>query len=611
MTDAPDLNNPATVAQLAATFRGAAMADAEYWFMHCAHIKLTEGGPPVVGVTPTEVQRAMFEHNRQCLAAGVPCKMLVYKSRRMGASTGAQGIIYHRLQKNGGLMAKLLANKDETAGEVSDIFKRMATKDRFPWPGVKGPAVVKDLAGSTTLASGSIYKDLSARGEEPGRGGDAQIANITEAPFYPLTGDPISGFLQSLKAAHTSASGLIIADFTPNGPSGWAFTMVMAAVEREAKGQQALSDWKLIFVPWWKGHDSFKPFANDAQRADFIETITPDEREEWENHDPDRRIITLEHMHWRRSMIANFLEGSVAKFRSEYPSSVREGFMQSARHCFNLREMQRAHEAARGCKPIKIGGMSLLDGNEKAVFIPDDNGVTKIWDDPCYGMSHIVIWDTMTGADQAGGGKEAKPDWHSIGVWRAEYTEKGVLYPPRRVAGHHSQLPIELAAAEAHALSIYYGGCLIVPEVNNSGLAGVKCLEFLGARIFQRKVANITLNNTESANGWMTTPTTRKTIVDFMEQAIRKRMLDVPEVEFWAECLNFVIDPKKGRPEALSGQHDDRVLEGCIALANMSSASVMEWPKRQRVSESQLRRNGGLVLPDGTRLESYNRDARR
>lgn len=610
MTDAPDLKDPATVAQLAATFRGAAMADAEIWARSCLVWKDAFGVEHVGLKNPSEVQLLMFEHDRQCKFAGVPCKLITYKSRRMGASTGAQGIVYHREQKTGGLTAKLMANTDKTSGEVSDIFKLMAKKDRFPWPGMKGPPVVQDVAGRTTLASGSVYVDLSARGVDPGRGGAAQIANLTECAHYSETDDPIGAFLPSVQAAMTSSVGLLIADSTPNGPQGWFYDMCMLALKREAEGKQTLNDWKLIFVPWWKGWDASKPFASEQEKKDFMATLNADEVEEYENHDPDRKVITPENLNWRRMIINDVLKGSVEKFREEYASSVREGFMRSARHCFNVRRMQAGYEAAKGCKTIKLGGMSLLDGNEKAVFVSDEMGATKIWEDPRYGLSYLVSWDTMTGADQASGGK-ANPDWHAIQVWRAEYSENGVVYVPRMVAEHCSRLPIEVAAAEAHGLSLYYGGALIFAEVNNSGLAGVKALEGLGASIFARKMANVTLNNTESANGWMTTEVTRKTIISFMAQAIRTGAIDVPSAEFWEECLSFVIDPKRGRPEAMRGQHDDRVLSGAIAISNMNAATMMEFQRRPKISESQLRRNGGRVLPDGTRLESYNRDARR
>ncbi len=381
--------------------------------------------------------------------------------------------------------------------------------------------------------------------------------------------------------------------------------MCLLALEREANKTQTLNDYKLIFVPWWKGKDATKAFASDAQRAEFMGSLKEDEVLEWENHDPERKVITPEHMHWRRMIINDVLKGSVELFRIEYASSVREGFMRAARHCFNLREMQRGYEAARGCHPIKVGAMSLLDGNTKAVFIHEEHGATKIYEDPTYGNSFVCAWDTMTGSDQVGTSTKSNPDWHSIVIIRAEIVENGIVYPPRLVASHKSRLPIEVAAAEAHALSLYYGGCLILPEVNNSGLAGVKALEALGANIFQRKTGNVTTSTVETANGWMTTEVTRKTIIAILAQAIRTRTFDCPELEFWQQALNFIVDPKKGRPEALSGQKDDLILSVAIALANLGAATRMDLPTRRKITESDLRRRGGVVLPDGTRISGY------
>ena len=54
-------------------------------------------------------------------------------------------------------------------------------------------------------------------------------------------------------------------------------------------------------------------------------------------------------------------------------------------------------------------------------------------------------------------------------------------------------------------------------------------------------------------------------MIDDLARMIRERLLGLPSQETIEECMSFVIDDR-GKPSAVEGQHDDRVMALAIAV---------------------------------------------
>lgn len=568
--------------------------DAEMWFRAFGVIKLANGKIQR-GVEPDKLQMRMFEHYRQCRLAnggrGCPCLLLVYKSRRMGASTGAQAIIYHHLQRRPGFTYKLMANKDETANDVFEIMRRFAREDRFPW--VEGVANVKlDHDDVLELGNGSMCRKLSAKGERPGHGDAAQVANLTEVAHYEGAAVALTAFLPSLESAFSDPDGLLVADSTPAGASGWFYKQVLEALEREKTGAQKLWDWKLIFEPWWEKRGALIGFVNEEDRRDFVESMTADEKTELERF--GGHGVTLEALQWRRSTIQKQYAGNIDKFRQEYPSDPIDGFLGSGRPRFDALSVAQAITRAESI-PAMVGVLELNDihGEESVVFMPDAGGDVEIIEDPRYGCSYLIPWDTMTGEDQVDDGARQEPDWHAVQVLRAAYEEDGRIHPARVVARYGSRAAIEVAAEQARRLSLHYGECLIVPEVNNSGLAGVKYLEERGAPIIRRSRIDARTEKETLQNGWKTDPMTRKTIIDNLARMWKEGRIDIPFAKILRQMQTFVSN-RSGKYEALAGEFDDEVLALAIGAYNLERATERKLSKRKRLGGAGWKGGGGF-----------------
>ena len=556
--------------------------DAGVWFATYGTIK-DKRGKVVKAPTPNILQQRMFKYYRECQAKGAPCKMVVLKPRQKGASTCSQALAYHHFMKYPSLNGSLMGDIAGTSDKVFEIFRRFAENDAFPWTSAGNISKGGSRADGVELITKSEYGKETAGSKNAGRSGTIQVGNMTEVAFWATSGttDPALAYLQSLY--DESEVSLCIADSTPNGPSGWFYDTCMASMKEK-------NDWKFIFAAWFEFSDSVIPFKNDAEKAIFKASLDEDEEREI-----DKFKCGLEQMQWRRRTIMDKCGGDRDKFRQEYPSDPLECFLLSSRPKFNSECVNRMSRAIRA--PI-ARGLVVAQDNKTATFLPDPRGTVEIWEHPKQGCDYLVSIDTCTGEDQQVTGITADPDYHSAQVWRRAYRDhNGVEQDTALVALHHSRLDIAYLAEEVANLSILYGKCITVPEVNNCGLALVKYLIEYGVPVWQRKRMSQVTKMIEKSYGWNTDRATRKTILDHMATLVLEERLDIPSEKVIEEMKTFVTN-SSGKPEAAPGHHDDHVLAAAIALYNLD-ASTTNKVRVRKINRRKMLKDPTYLCPDG------------
>lgn len=555
--------------------------DPEVWFSTFAVIK-DKRGKDIKPVANT-LQKRMFAHYRKCQIEKVPCKMVILKPRQKGASTCAQALTYHHMRKNENLSGSLMGDIAGTSDKVFEIYRRYAENDIFPWDDT-GTNLLDNgnLADTIKLNTGSVYGKETAGSKNAGRSGTIQVGNMTETAFWTTTGrgDPALAYLQSLYDGDSIS--LVVADSTPNGPQGWFYNTWVQD-----------NEWAKIFAAWFEFEDSKIPFESEEALQEFKDTMTDDEHSEIERFNPG-----WEQMHWRRRTLQDKCNGDLSKFRQEYPSDPEECFLMSSRPRFHTDIVKKMDDNAKQQKS-EVGTINLQNEGQTASFKPDERGFCEIWNHPHEDDKYVISVDTCTGEDQQEQGLAADPDYHSVQVWRAAYEDyHGNWHVSRLVALHHSRVDIGYLAEEIEALSTYYGKALVIPEVNNSGLAIVRYLIDRGVPCYRRRRMNDSSGMVEKSFGWSTDKITRKTIIDHLASEIIEENVDVPSPEVLKEFKTFVINDK-GKPEAAPGHHDDHVLAAAIALYNIDSASTYRGFKKKRISNEMLRKDPKLLCPDG------------
>jgi hypothetical protein len=555
--------------------------DPEVWFSSFAVIK-DKRGKNIKPIANT-LQKRMFDHYRKCQIAGLPCKMVILKPRQKGASTCAQALTYHHMRKNENLSGSLMGDIAGTSDKVFEIYRRYAENDEFPWDATgTNLAEGGNLADLIKLSTGSNYGKETAGSKNAGRSGTIQVGNLTETAFWTTTGrgDPALAYLQSLYDGDSIS--LVVADSTPNGPQGWFYNTWVQD-----------NEWAKIFAAWFEFDDSVIPFESEEALKEFKDSMTDDEHSE-----QDRFDVNYEQLHWRRRVLQDKCNGDLSKFRQEYPSDAEECFLMSSRPRFHTDIVKKMSKAAE-LQKYTTGTINLQNEGETAVFRPDTRGFCQIWNHPNEDDKYVISVDTCTGEDQQEQGLAADPDYHSVQVWRAGFEDvRGDFHVPRLVALHHSRVDIGYLAEEVFALSLYYGKAMVIPEVNNSGLALVRYLLDYGVPCYRRRRMNDSSGMVEKSFGWSTDKITRKTVIDHLASEILEENVDIPSADVLKEMRVFVVN-EKGKPEAAPGHHDDHVLAAAIALYNMDAATRFKAFKKKRISNAMLRKDPSLLCPDG------------
>jgi len=572
-----------------------------------------EDGTKVHGPKPNILQNRVFEHYELCQKENRGCMIIILKPRRKGASTGSQDVMYCHAQRHKGVNGTIMADKDGTSDEIYEIFRTIAEEDTFEWhPDEEYSALpARGKPGNTDedieLPCGSKYGKETAGSSNAGRGGTRQYLNLTECAWY--TGkekDPTLALLPSCEVAmrQDTNRGVIIADSTPNGPKGWFYKTCMLA----KKGQ---GDWKLIFAAWYEFENSVRMFSSHEERQAFIDSID-DPENAWLEERRELRLygggehnfekITPEHLYWRRQTIFTFCDGSVTKFRQEYPSDPDECFQASAEKRFNEFHTKRCRDMMPSNLPTRYS-MNYMEADRMVSVYPDPKGEVLVYEQPKYGCKYLASGDFCTGADQQVGGRESDPDWHSLKIWRDGYFDPSSRrwVNAKMVCSYRSRVDIDLAAHQLAAMSQYYGRCFVLTEVNNCGLEPTHILRDLGFSLYERTGRDPTTNQKKQALGWNTNEVTRKTIVDHFAKLWREGKLDTFDKTDLEEIDNFVTN-KAGRPEALEGKHDDTVLSNCMNVFNLSTmGTIYRGPKRKGYTLEQLMSDPTLMVPDGYR----------
>ena len=167
-------------------------------------------------------------------------------------------------------------------------------------------------------------------------------------------------------------------------------------------------------------------------------------------------------------------------------------------------------------------------------------------------------------------------------------------------------MPMIPFARLVRSLARYYGNCVVIPEMNNSGMSFITAMRMMEGGhppIWQRRERDPHSGNERAWDGWRTTDNAeyggvRATIIWHFHEMIRNRRIEICCPHYHAQLLDFV--DKRGRMEAGSG-HDDDVMSGCIGVYNIGSATTYALPRREEWTPPEIARMEGKLSIDSAR----------
>lgn len=574
-----------------------------------ANIKITNKNGRSVGFALNRIQKKLWEWFLQDLAAGVPVRWFVIKSRQVGVSTWTLSLFYWLTSLRPNRNA-LIVTQDEASvtnfnsrfrsihAECNPLLRSQTILDRRDAVHFGNKTTSRQAGAGVGLDSRAIFA-TAARGEL-GRSYNFHYVFLSEFCIWPELGIDVNSQMVALNQCVADLPGTII------------------ILESTAKGEnEATKMWhdkdngyRKIFIPW-VAHDEYRRppkrplgdlcdsdeasgydtrYGNEKAEARLIRDALPvwyaDEiaigGEEWIEEEVQARL------NWRRYCIDKKCNGDVQAFRREYPTIPSHAFSGKAKNCFDHHslELMRKHVEEEGIRPERFNYVhdpESTDPNDK--FTPNTYGSLHVYKQPEMGRVYVLAGDPGMGIPNSG-------DPSALVV--LDVTD--VL---EEVASYNEIVTPDKFAEMAYYLGKIYNTALLGIEDNERGgfaanliLAKTLCYERLLYRFdaYDKKAA--------SKPGFHTTDTNKSVNVAKLQQLIRDH-----EILFRTPALNdqlqHFIQLPDGTMGGSPGWNDDLVSAALIAVH--LSAKVHIYPQRQepppgsigwQMKKGTLRRGG-------------------
>ena len=244
-------------------------------------------------------------------------RALVLKARQLGISTYLGGRFYHKLTRNRGRRAFLMAHEKPATKNLYGMIRRFADHDpHVPRLGRSNDDEFTFADLDSGLAVG-VAGAANAAGT--GRSFTLQYAHLSEVALWQSASDHALGLLEAVPDV---AGTEVVMESTAQGMGNYWHTLFMAAVRGE-------SEYQAIFIPF---------FVHEEYRTDPPDDWTPpDAFAEMR----DLHKLADDQLYWawlkNRSIATQSGESPDEicwKFRQEYPCTIEEAFRASRRGGF-------------------------------------------------------------------------------------------------------------------------------------------------------------------------------------------------------------------------------------------------------------------------------------
>lgn len=419
-------------------------------------------------------------------------------------------------------------------------------------------------------------------------GGSPTRLHISE--FGPLAAQFPDRAAKVMRGTINAASTTTIVDIETTmegGTFGECAVIFELALGNRGKKDLSPLQWKMFFIPWFKHPDHVLPGRLPQKKrteAYFRELELS-----------DSVVVTGAQQAWYEDKKAE--QGN--KMFTQFPTVVREClFLGVGTAYFDPDALTWQREQILPLENGIMYGDVVVQGDVKDyerrsanwVKRPKGTGWLQILEHPLPGRRYILFADCCVGK-QAAGSDDTKRDTHSYGIIKDTYVDgSGNKELPQIVALCMSDNPDDKEDLSGDrcptmefirrvvAMSIYWGDCCVVPEINNKDdialrlmAAGVRNMYVQG--LMGEDGAQPGTKKSEEVYGWLTDEGSRRQILEWMQMETLQERWICGFKGILHQMSVFVVN-KKGRPEAAPGEHDDNVMGPAVGLFNLRHGTV-------------------------------------
>lgn len=466
-------------------------------------------------------------------------RIVVLKSRQVGISTAASGLIYARTYTRPNTNSLIIGHHKEA---TTNLFN----KQRYMYDHMRDELKVQ-LARENKQ---ELYcKELNWRialstaGTVAGTRSNT-IHNLlyTEAAFY----DHFFALKKATEAGvPRSPVTMVVFETTANG-MGTEFHKFWQEAEA---GENA---YYPLFLNWKDDPEcSLPPFLN-AEIQDMV--LSPLFEKFPDLIERQKAFgLTPEQIGWYGTLLKENYDSDEEIMQQEFPNSSTEAFLTSGKPLVPVKYVQPLLRSAReGELYDPTQKWTTFDDLKSAPYIRrNQDPYIEIYRPPTPGRHYLIPADSAAGSTGSD---------YSCGLVLD-------IASSCTVAQLHGRIEFEEFATYLAKLGKYYNNALIVPELDGMGVAVLQALKRKYAHIYQQRKQEGFIEKLTTKLGWETNPETRPVILANMRRIFTDRFNDpdwMPDKMVLNEILTFVNN--NGKPQAADGFHDDRVMTLAIGL---------------------------------------------
>lgn len=534
--------------------------DYRRWWQTCGTIESRDG--QLIGAAkgdalqPTAVQRQIDDAITWCEENEQPCRVIILKDRKAGATTWLTGKSYHLLRSS---QAHLLQIGDQyqTTQTMLDMLRRYDGKDGFDaWPNKRTRLTQDAKNGIGEWSNGSTLWTDTAGDRRPGMGKTPTVIHVEEAAHWGNAEKAMLALLNSI--ADLPGTYIFIAS-TANGVGNFYHETFGGAVTlAERKRGQIGNGWIKVFSPWYASTWSQR-HVTPEDAAEILRTMSARERR-------GKALYgwTTGQIAFRRFTIANKCNGNESSFDQEYPEDPVGAFLTSGSPRFDTDGVTRLLEQAKANRDSFASIEKQPDG--RLTWLDSPQGWVWWREMPVVGGRYVGFADPMTGRQSEGAKRR---DTHACGILRDAWTDGKGQHPAEVVAliygvGPHGEpgecrWDIDILVDKFYRLVRWYGDPMVIIEANNSGAEFIGYAEQAGMTMWKReKPMDSRPGKKLDIFGFQTTSTTRRQWVGACAQYVREQQLDV-RFGPWASQFSTFVTDDHGDGKAMEGQYDDAI----------------------------------------------------
>ena len=349
--------------------------------------------------------------------------------------------------------------------------------------------------------------------------------------------------------------GYIFIESTAEGASGNFYDLYMRALESKSVGVNAL--YRVEFYPHfynWTWDDMELAIVNEIIPISAMKKCEID----WEDYQKVHGLTDKEMTYYYMKFIS--LNGDIDRLNQEFPTTEDEAFVSTGKPYFDMRKIVTEKQAAVMPEYFDVVGREIQD-----VY----NGPLMVWHKPVKGKQYVLGADTSEGLSHG--------DNATIAVVDVETRDICALF--------QAKCPPDEFHDVCFTVGQWYNNAVIAVETNKDGNWVNNELQRNGYPnlYFRQKLDDIT-KSMGHIFGWRTGKDTRDSMLTELRSVYNSHpFVAAPLLD---EMMTFVRN-QRGKPEAISGKHDDLIMAAAIAymvrklwfVEDFKSTNKIENPK--------------------------------